>query len=478
MSNKEIERILLKLKTLEKENEKLKEENAYLKFELEELKSKRYKSNNRNPPDETAAAPKSPPKKRGGLFGHAGWFRSKPKKIDRIVEVRLDKCPECGSKDLTECEKIHEHVHEDIMPPKVEVVLYRKRRYYCKNCKKVLTPKGPGEIPGSRIGPRAKAFAAFLRYAVKISGRDVKTLFDKAFGIKIAASSIAGFMDQLKAEALPLYNDLLAALKKGSFIHADETGWTIDKINHWLWKLSNKKICVTHIDKSRGQKVVEKLLGKDYGGVLISDFLSAYNKILAKAKQRCLAHIFRDLDKVVGYWHNDKEISRYCKRLSKIFEDAISLYEEYKGKEWDKKYRRRRYLITSQLNDFSFPNPNKRILKRFAKRLKRHKNELFTFLYIKDIDYHNNHAEQQIRPDVIFRKITFGNRSYTGAENHSVIMTILQTAKLNNLDPIATLEKILFQNKENPFSKILSPPKQDKPPVLQNYSGALAYSSA
>ena len=224
--------------------------------------------------------------------------------------------------------------------------------------------------------------------------------------------------------------------------------------------------------------MVEKLLGKDYDGVLISDFLSAYNKILAKAKQRCLAHITRDLDKVIQYWHNDKEVSRYCKRLSKIFEDAISLYEEYKGKEWDKKYRRRRYLITSQLTDFSFPNPNKRILKRFAKRLKRHKNELFTFLYIKDIDYHNNHAEQQIRPDVIFRKITNGNRSLAGAENHSVAMTILQTAKLNKLDPIATLEKILLRNKENPFSKILSPPEKDKPPVLQNHSGTLAYSSA
>jgi len=468
MSDKEIARILLRLKTLETENEKLKEENAYLKFKLEDLQSKRYKSKKIKPPDDPGAPTPAPKKKKGGLFGHIGWFRKKPHKIDRIEDVRLNICPECGSKDLTECGNTHDHIQEDIVLPEIEVTLYRKHHYYCKKCKKVFSPKGSDEISGSRIGPRAKAFAAFLRYVVKISSRDIKTLFDKAFGIKIAASSIIGFMSSLKTEALPLYNDLLAALKKGPFIHADETGWNIDGINYWLWKFSNKKICVSHIDKGRGQKVVENILGKNYLGVLISDFLSAYNKIITKAKQRCLAHLFRDLEKVIEYWRDDLEVNRYCRRLAKILKDAISLYKEYKDKEWDERYYTRRAHLKDSLKDFSFPNPNKRILKRFAKRLERHKDEILTFLYVKDIDHHNNHAEQQIRPDVIFRKITNGNRSLKGAENHSVLMTILQTAKLNDMDPIATLEKILLQSKKNPFSKILSPPEKDPPSCARN----------
>ncbi|MBU4377206.1 MAG: IS66 family transposase [Candidatus Omnitrophica bacterium] len=456
MSDKEIKRILLKLKILEEENEKLKEENAYLKFKLEDLQSKRYKSKKIKPPDDTPSVP-SVAKKRGGLFGHIGWFRKKPKEINRIEEVRLDKCPKCGSGDLIECKDTHEHIQEDIILPKVEVTLYRKHRYYCKNCKEIISPKGADEIPGSCIGPRAKAFAAFLRFGIKISERDVCVFFQRAFNLKMAASSIAGFMDQLKTEALPIYNDLLASLKKGSFIHADETGWSIDGINHWLWKFSNKKICVSHIDKARGQAVVEKMLGDKYNGVLISDFLSAYNKIITPAKQRCLVHILRDLEKVMEYWHDDREVLRYSERLKKIFEDAIQLYKEYKGRIWDDTYCRQRELIAKAMEDFEFPNPNKRILRRFAKRLKRHKNELFTFLYIKNIDYHNNHAEQQIRPDVIFRKITFGNRSLAGAENHSVIMSILQTAKLNGIDPIGVVEKILLRSPQNPLAKAFYP---------------------
>ncbi len=463
MSDKEIKRILLKLKTLEEENEKLKEENAYLKFKLEESQSKRYKSKKIKPPDDTPPAP-SVPKKRGGLFGHIGWFRKRPKVPDRIEEIRLDKCPCCGSSDLSECEKILDHTQEDIILPKVEVTLYRKHRYYCKNCKKIVSPRGRDEIPGSRIGPRAKAFAAFLRYGIKISKRDVSALFRKAFNLNISSSSIDGFMDSLKKEARYIYDELLESLKQSPFIHADETGQPLDGIGHWLWKLSNKKICYSHIDKGRGQAVVEKLLGDKYDGVLISDFLSAYNKIKAKAKQRCLVHLVRDLKKVAEYWHNDKEVLRYCKRLEKIIEDAMSLHKEYLGREWDEDYYTKRARLNDSLKDFSFPNPNKRILKRFANRLARHKGEILTFLYIKDIDPHNNHAEQQIRPDVIFRKITFGNRSISGAENHSVLMTILQTAKLNNMDPIKTLEDILLAGKKkNPFAKILSPPKRTQP---------------
>ena len=218
MSKKELERAFLKLK---EENEKLREENAYLKFELEEFRSRRYKSGKKKPPED-AGNPPSAPKKRGGLFGHIGFFRKKPTTIDRIEEVKLNKCPECGSNDLTECEETHEHIQEDIILPKVEAILYRKHRYYCKNCKEIISPKGIDEIPGSCIGPRAKAFAAFLRFGIKISERDVTALFAKAFNLKIAASSMSGFMDQLKKEALPI--------SQGTWIKLWNTGMTMKRL--------------------------------------------------------------------------------------------------------------------------------------------------------------------------------------------------------------------------------------------------------
>jgi len=148
----------------------------------------------------------------------------------------------------------------------------------------------------------------------------------------------------------------------------------------------------------------------------------------------------------------------YVARLKKILEDAVELYKAYRDNPWDQIYCDKRAAIQESLKDFAFPNPNKRVLKRFANRLQRHKGELLTFLYEEGIDYHNNHSEQQIRPDVIFRKITNGNRSAKGVECHNVIVSILQTAKLNNIDPIGTFENILLRAKQYPLLSALSPP--------------------
>jgi hypothetical protein len=468
MSRKELEQ---RLSRLEEENKRLKEENAYLRFELEELRSKRYKTSKPPPADKPGGQSSSPPKKKGALFGHIGWFRKKPKKIDRIEEVKLSSCPECGSRDITECAQIDEHIQEDITLPKVEAVFYRRHHYYCKHCHKVVCGKGKDELANSYIGPKAKALAVFLKYVVKISERDIKNIFEKIFDLKVTASSITGFRDKLKTLGAPIYKNLLASVRESDFLHIDETGWRVDGKNHWLWKFSTKKVCISHIDKSRSSKVVEDILGKEYNGVIISDFLSAYNKITTKAKQRCLVHILRDLRKVIEYWYDDRQVLGYCKHLKDIFEDAIQLHKEYKGKEWDERYYRKRKLLTEELQDFSFPNPNKRILKRFTKRLNRHKEELLTFLYEKGIDYHNNHIEQQIRPDVIFRKITFGNRSAKGVENHNVLTSILQTAKLNNLDPLATLQKILLLSNKDFLPQALAPPLAERVAFFESCRG-------
>jgi hypothetical protein len=445
------------------EVDRLKGELAYVRFELEGLKRRLYKKHLKDNPPKMPGAPQVTPKKKGALLGHIGWFRPRPKDITRIEEVRLNTCPECGSTHITECKEVEEHIQEDITLPKVEVTLYRRHHYYCKHCKCVVSAKGKEELHRSRIGPKARSFGIFLNHVVKVSKRDVAGIFQKAFNLSLTAPSLTGFKDRLKDEALPIYKSLVDKLKYSRLLHIDETGWPMDGKNYWLWKFCNKTICVSHIDKSRGQKVVESMIGKNYNGILVSDFLSAYNKIETRAKQRCLVHLLRDLKKVLAYFQDDPEVLRYSRRLKKILENAILLYKEYMDKEWDEKYYSKRARINDTLKDFNFPNPNKRILKRFAKRLKRHKGEILTFLYEKGVDYHNNHAEQQIRPDVIFRKVTFGSRSLKGAENHSVLATILQTAKLNNLDPIKTLEDILLNKNKDPFEKILSPPDNATP---------------
>ena len=425
-----------------------------LEYDLKELRSQGYHKRKNKPKPED----KAPLKKRGAPLGHPGWFRKKPERIDVTEEVTLDHCPQCGSRDLTECREIKEHIQEDIVLPKLKVTKYRRHHYYCKGCKEVVSGTGREEIPHSYIGPQAKAVAAFLKYRIKVSQRDIQAIFYQLCGLRIVPSSIPGFHNQLRKRSLSLYEGLKEKIKKAPWIHADETGSRLDGKNHWDWVFATVHICLHVIRKSRGQKVVEEILGKCYGGVLISDFLSAYNRLEAKAKQRCLVHLLRDLKKALEQSSVDDPVHAYCQELKALLQRAIKLQEQYtEGNIAEQDFVEQRDRLVETLKDFQFPDPQKGILRRLRKRLARHKDELFTFLFYPGLPYHNNHAEQLIRPSVLLRKITFGNRSEQGALNHSVLMSVLQTAQLNGKEAIPLLREILLSPQDPPLSMCLGP---------------------
>ena len=327
-----------KASILEEALELAKEENAYLQLQLDEFRQKIYKqkktkkNKNSKDPDDSKK-----PKKRGAPWGHIGWFRKKPKKIDEVEEVHLDKCPECGSTDIEDTGEVEEHIQEDIVIPEVKAVSYKKHQYKCRGCGEHVEGCGREELPGSYIGPVAKTVAVYLKYHTKVSDRDIQKIFQNLFSLTVDPSSIPGFRNQLRKRFQPLYEALLERMKKSPFLHVDETGWRLDGKSKWLWSFSGKGISVSSIQGGRGQKNLENVLGKEYKGILISDFLSAYNKIKTKAKQRCLGHLLKDLKRVREYLPDDDIIQRFCKKLQDIIKQARELQKSYRCGEIRKK---------------------------------------------------------------------------------------------------------------------------------------------
>ncbi len=77
--------------------------------------------------------------------------------------------------------------------------------------------------------------------------------------------------------------------------------------------------------------------------------------------------------------------------------------------------------------------------------MRRHQNDLFTFLNQPDVPFDNNTAERAIRPAVIIRKNSYGNRSERGADCQAVLMSIFRTLKQRGHDPIRTIVATLTQ---------------------------------
>ncbi|TVR01648.1 MAG: hypothetical protein EA399_01475 [Desulfovibrionales bacterium] len=80
-------------------------------------------------------------------------------------------------------------------------------------------------------------------------------------------------------------------------------------------------------------------------------------------------------------------------------------------------------------------------VKKLVKRLKRHEDELLAFLD-HDVSPYNNHGEQQIRPAVMSRKISFQNRSDAGAEAQAILMSLFRTAMLQKLNPVEYVKEL------------------------------------
>ena len=56
-----------------------------------------------------------------------------------------------------------------------------------------------------------------------------------------------------------------------------------------------------------------------------------------------------------------------------------------------------------------------------------------------NVPFDNNHAERAIRPAVMIRKNSFGNRSERGADAQAVLMSVYRTLLLRGLAPLMTI---------------------------------------
>jgi hypothetical protein len=437
-------RLRAKVESLEKEINAMREETRRLECivrEYQEMlfkkKALRYnKKDDHNNDDHT-------PKKPGAPLGHEGTTRKTPDRIDEHKDVHIDKCPECSSTKITPCKKYSDHYQEDIVIPQTFVTRFRHHYYWCPNCKKTVHGTGSDEIPGSYIGPNAKALAAFLHYQMSVPYRKIKTLFKEIFCLDIDPTSCIGFDKQIRLRGEPLYEKLKANLKDSPCLNVDETGWR----DRWLWCYATLKHAVYRIETGRGQKELRGMLGDIFRGVLISDFLGAYNGIRS-LKQKCLVHALRLIEKWSIYYENDPKMVRYFTELKTAVKRIIRLNNRMNKKKLPKDFPLKKADVTGQLRRLLSRKLEPVKADKFRRKLLDRFDELVTCLDYKGIPSHNNLVERLLRSSVIMRKITFGNRSEKGMRNHEVLMSLLQTGRLQNINPLLLLHTLLTDNKK------------------------------
>lgn len=275
---------------------------------------------------------------------------------------------------------------------------------------------------------------AWLHYTIGVSVGNCVKIASALLGFTVSPGGLTQAWKNLARLLEGPYEGIRQQVRTSAVLHADETGWRINGITHWLWAFATRECCYYLIDRHRGTAVVKAVLGTVFPGILITDFWGAYNALEALAKQKCYFHLFTELVKV------DKLTTgppwrRFRKKLARLLRDAVRLGER-RGKLSAKRYKRRRDRLHRRLDELIATPWTDPHAKRLVKRLRRHRPEMLTFLDHCDVSPYNNHAEQQMRVAVHTRKVSQQNRSLIGAKTHAILLSHFRTAQLQKLHPL------------------------------------------
>jgi len=380
-------------------------------------------------------------KEPGCKKGHIGSRRQLPQRIDRTVEHIAECCPDCGG-ELNRRSVKRKRIIEDIPETaSVETVEHIIHRDFCPRCNKIVEPVISEALPKSSIGNAILVLSAWLHYALGNTISQILAVFNFHLLFKMTAGGLIQMWHRLSDIFFAWYEEISENIQQAGVLHGDETGWRVNGKTHWLWCFTSKTATIFTIERSRAGPVVLKFIKECFDGVLVSDFWYAYN-ILTCAKQKCLVHLLRELERVCKYKDSSGDWPKFSKKLKRLIRDAIRLRKRVDELN-EQVYHRRCEHIEKRLQLILEHSWSNKEAKRLIKRLNRHQDELFTFLRNSDVPFDNNFGERSIRFAVIMRKNSFNNRSQKGAMTQSVLMSVFFTIKQRGLNPVETVKKAL-----------------------------------
>ena len=368
------------------------------------------------------------PGRPGRAQGHPGSCRPKPTRIDEHLNVPLAACPHCHG-PVSPRRDITQYLEEIplVQPKNIELIA---QEGYCPCCAELVRSTHPLQVSlaegaaGVQLGPNALAIAVDLNKVKGLTMRKTCAVLQDLFGLKLTAGGLSQALGRVAGKLESSYAALIQRLREASVVHCDETSWWVSGPGFWLWVFTNCQTTVYLIDASRGRDVVHEVVGADYPGVLVSDCLATYDEATAH-QHKCYSHHFVALKEAREQHPQNGE--GYLLEVRALLRTAML----FKALDTDPADARHQDCVqalevrAASLLAAPRPQPQE---ERIRNRLSKQQDHLFTFLKHRDVPATNNLAERQLRPAVIARKLSCGNKTEKGARTWEILTSVAATA--------------------------------------------------
>jgi len=405
--------------------------------------------------------------------------KQQPKR--QVLPAHLPRREICHEPPTTVCgcgcalKRIGEDIAEklDYTPGVFTVERHIRGKWVCAHCQRLVQAPLPAHIIDKGL-PTSGLLAQVLvaKYADHQPLYRQEGIFARA-GLALSRSTLAQWVGACGVQLQPLVAALQAELLSRPVLHADETPVAMLKPGHgkthraYLWSYGTTvfdplKAVVFDFAESRAGRHVQTFLGTptDAGwrGTLICDDYAGYKQLFGDRiiEAGCLAHARR---KHFDLWANHK--STVAEQALVLFGQLYDIEREVKDLEVDER-RRIRQLKAKPIADHL---QAWLILQRqrvpegsaTAKAIDYSLNRWTALTrYLDDgrLPADNNWIENRIRPIALGRANWLFAGSLRAGQRAAAIMSLIGSAKMNDLDPYAYLSDVLARLPTHPASRI------------------------
>ena len=380
------------------------------------------------------AQPKKPRKPR-----RQGFARTRITPTQR-VEHALDSCPECGT-GLSGgwVQRTREVIELPQVPVQVIEHAYIARN--CPVCERRRMPQGgpAGAVSGKqRLGSNLLALIAALREDGRLPFRTIQWYLKTVHQLTLSLGAIVDATRRVADKGQRELADIVERIRGSPVVHADETGWREDGHNGYVWTFSTPTERY-FLRRGRDKGVVDEVLGEDFTGVLVSDFYAAYHHYDGP-KQRCWAHLLRDIHDLRALYKEDGSLARWAEAVRQLYQKAAAFTYPV-----EKQRRAAQLALERGLSALCRPFRDDPMATqaKLCRRIERHIKELFVFVAEPEVPPDNNAAERSLRHLVVSRKVSGGTRSEQGTDTKMTLASIFGTWRAQGLNPLTACQQML-----------------------------------
>jgi transposase len=391
-----------------------------------------------------------------------------------------DKLCACGN----EMECIGTQVSEelDYVPPKLEVIEHRCKKYICTCCAKKKekddtiqvgskTAKKPAQLIEQGIAsPGLLAYIAVSKFCDHLPLYRQEYMFNR-LSIDLSRQTMSVWMLKVGEAITPLINLNQDSILSYDVAFADETTTQVLKepnkraqTKSYMWCFlggpPDKQVVIYQYHPTRAGDVATQFFS-GYQGALHCDGYGGYNSVIqseAIIGINCWAHVRRKFVEALPHG-KEKGVSGYIVRTIRLL---YQMEEKLKAAKADfntvKEIRQQQAKpILDSLKDYLDAKSKTTLpaskLGTAIEYTRKRWSYLITYLLDGRYEMDNNRSERAIKPFVCGRKNWLFSNSVEGANASANLFSLIETAKLHELDPVKYLTKVF---KELPNCKTVA----------------------